>query len=175
MSKIITKAFPNAKNGIPYKECIEVSGSLPITAISHNLGDYGTVEMVGNSLCVSIPKPSHDVDVSVELKGACITCQPVTVRGTITVDGICDCVPVSFETVELPTRTIGAYISVAIPVHGTPPIVSAGGSAPTGMRIRLDGSMVIIDGTYCKAGDIKFAVKNDCSCEPIWWNWADNE
>ncbi len=175
MSKVITKSFPNANKGIPYKECIEVSGSLPITAVKHNLGDYGKVEMVGNSLCISIENPQYDVDVSVELKGSCTTCSPVTVKGTITVDGICDCVPVSFGSVVLPERIIDSYISVAIPVHGTPKIVSAGGSAPTGMRIRLDGSMVIIDGTYCKAGDIKFAVTNDCSCEPVWWNWADYE
>jgi hypothetical protein len=175
MSKIIHKAFPAAKKGIPYKECIDISGTLPIVTISHNLGDYGTVEMVGNSLCVTIKDPQYDVDVSVQLRGSCLTCRPVTVVGSITVDGVCDCVPVSFGSVVLPAREINSYISVAIPILGTPPIVSAGGSAPKGMRIRLDGSMIVIDGTYCNAGDIKFSVKNDCTCEPVSWNWSDYE
>ena len=63
---MIALTFPNATKGIPYNECVEITGSLPIKLLTSSVDG---VKMVGNMLCVSIENPQSDVDVAVSLQG----------------------------------------------------------------------------------------------------------
>lgn len=168
--------LPPAIIGTPYKECVEITGTLPITVGKHNLGDDGEVEMFGNLMCVTIPSPSGSIDLAVELQGACTTCKPVVVTSSITASaasGGCACTPISFSTPSLPTLSVGDYVDIAVVVNGSMPIEVCGGAAAKCLTIKLDGNIVSIRGTYEKEGPIMFSVKNSCSCDCVVWDYWD--
>lgn len=166
--------LPPAIVGTPYKECVEITGSLPITVVKHNLGSEGSIEMFGNLMCVTIPNPKASVDLAVELRGACTTCNNVIVKSTITASaasGGCACTPVSFEWQDLPSIKVGDYVDLGIVVKGTMPFEVCGGSAAKCLTIKLDGNIVTVKGKYEAEGPIMFSLKNSCTCDCAVWDY----
>jgi hypothetical protein len=166
--------LPPAIIGVPYKECVEVTGSLPISVVKHNLGSEGSIEMFGNLMCVTIPSPKASIDLAVELRGACTTCKNVVVSSTITASaasGGCACTPVGFDWQELPEISVGDDVNIAVLVTGTLPFEVCGGSAAKCLTIKLDGNIVTIKGTYEAEGPIMFSLKNSCSCDCAVWDY----
>lgn len=167
--------LPQASVGVPYKECVEVTGSLPISVVKHNLGDEGSVEMFGNLMCVTIPNPKASIDLAVELRGACTTCKNVVVGSTITVSaasGGCACTPVGLEWKALPDISVGDYVDIAVLVTGTMPFEVCGGAAARCLTIKLDGNIVNIRGKYEAEGPIMFSLKNSCTCDCVVWDYS---
>jgi len=180
--------LPSAIIGVPYKECVEVTGSLPISVVKHNLGSEGSIEMFGNLMCVTIPSPKASIDLAVELRGACTTCKNVVVTSTITASaasGGCACTPVGFEWQDLskigivdvfddeaiPQIQIGSEVNIAVLVTGSMPFEVCGGSAAKCLTIKLEGNIVTIKGTYEAEGPIMFSLKNSCSCDCAVWDY----
>jgi hypothetical protein len=180
--------LPPAIIGVPYKECVEVTGSLPISVVKHNLGSEGSIEMFGNLMCVTIPSPKASIDLAVELRGACTTCKNVVVTSTITASaasGGCACTPVGFEWQDLskigivdvfddeaiPQIQIGSEVNIAVLVTGSMPFEVCGGSAAKCLTIKLEGNIVTIKGIYEAEGPIMFSLKNSCSCDCAVWDY----
>lgn len=166
--------LPSAIIGVPYKECVEVTGSLPISVVKHNLGSEGSIEMFGNLMCVTIPSPKASIDLAVELRGACTTCKNVVVSSTITASsasGGCACTPVEFVWQDLPTINVGDYVNLAILVEGAMPFEVCGGGAARCLTIKLEGNIVTIKGTYEAEGPITFSLKNSCDCNCVVWDY----
>lgn len=159
---MIALTFPNAIKGTPYNECVTVTGTLPIKLLSSNVEG---VKMVGNMLCVSIANPQSDIDIAVELQGACITCKPITASGSITVSaGGCECTPVSIPTQAVPALIIGEEYYAVIQIDGTGPFEFCGASVPRCMKAKINGNVVTISGKPEVAGAVVFSVKS--TCEP---------
>lgn len=159
---MIALTFPNATKGIPYNECVEITGSLPIKLLTSSVDG---VKMVGNMLCVSIENPQSDVDVAVSLQGACTTCQPVTAMGSIAVSaGGCECTPVSIQAQTVPTLVVGEEYYAVIEISGTGPFEFCGASVPRCMNAKINGNVVTISGKPEVAGAVIFSVKS--TCEP---------
>jgi hypothetical protein len=159
---MIALTFPNATKGIPYNECVEISGTLPIKLLSSNVEG---VKIVGNMLCVSIASPQSDIDIAVSLQGACTTCKPVTASGGIVVSaGGCECTPVSIQAQTVPTLVLGEDYYAAIEISGTGPFEFCGASVPRCMNAKISGNIVTISGKPEVAGAVIFSVKS--TCEP---------
>jgi len=159
---VINLTFPAATKGIAYAECVEITGTLPITVVKSNIDG---VKMVGNMLCVNIANPQSDIDVAVELQGACITCKTVTASGQITVsEAGCNCEPVSIPVQSAPALVVGQEYYAVIQINGTGPFEFCGASVPRCMNAKINGNVVTISGKPEVAGPVVFSVKS--TCEP---------
>jgi hypothetical protein len=164
---VITKSFPPAKPGVPYRECVTLNGTLPINLVSHNLGEDADVSIVGNQLCISIENPTGPADVAVLVRSACKGCKAETVVGSIelaTEDG-CGCIPMSYLTPNLPNAVVGQPYFGTVQLGGTGPFEICGYSVPKCMKIVLRGNLVEISGTPEVVGMATFTARAKCdSC-----------
>lgn len=167
---MITATLPKVKKGVPYNECISLTGTTPFTVLSHNVSN-GTVKVVGNQLCISIESPTVGFDFAAEVKGGCEGCESETITAVIGLDqttGACECV-VAF----LPAQTIpplpasGQQYFASILLGGTGPFELCGGSAPRCLSIELKGVYVEVRGRYDGLGQVKFSFKNGCQCDCV--------
>lgn len=165
---MITAILPSQAQGKPYQECINLTGTQPFTLLSHNLAS-GEAKIVGSTLCLSIPSPSGAIDFAASVKGGCSGCTPETIVSAIGyVESLdeCLCDPVTIPNQTIPPLVAGQYFA-AIQLSGSMPFTLCGGAAPRCLSIELSGNMVIVKGRYDGNGDVKFSVKNNCSCDCV--------
>lgn len=165
---MIVTSLPAMRQGVPYTECIALTGSGPFKLVSSNLSN-GTAKVVGDNLCVTIPSPSAAIDFVAEVKGNCVDCKTVTIKAEIAYSvtaNACVCVPVTIPAQVVPPLVVGQYFA-AIQVNGTVPLELCGGAAPRCLKIELKGNIVQVSGRYDGQGDVKFSVKNDCACDCV--------
>ena len=159
---MINLTFPNAVKGTPYNECVAITGTLPIKLLSSNVEG---VKMVGNMLCVSIANPQSDIDIAVELQGACVSCKPITASGGITVSaGGCECTPLTIPAQTPPALVLGEEYYAVVQIDGTGPFEFCGASVPRCMNAKINGNVVTISGKPEVTGAVVFSVKS--TCEP---------
>ena len=171
---MIIATLPPLLQGIPYTECIALTGTGPFKLVSSNISG-GTAQIVGDNLCVSIPKPSAAIDFVAEVKGNCADCKTITIKAEIAYSATanaCVCTPVSFPTQTIPPLVLGQYFA-AIQVLGLGPLELCGGAAPRCLKIELKGNIVQVSGRYDGLGDVKFSVKNACSCDCVTFTIAE--
>jgi hypothetical protein len=165
---MIIAVLPAMLQGVPYTECIALTGSGPFVLVSNNLAK-GTAKIVGDNLCVTIPSPESAIDFVAEIKGSCVDCKTVTIKAEIRYSEsatLCVCTPVTIPAQTIPPLIVGQYFA-AIEVRGTPPLELCGGAAPRCLKIELKGNIVQVSGRYDGIGDIKFSVKNACTCDCV--------
>lgn len=158
--------LPAMDEGVPYKECVTLTGTQPFTLIKHNLGTAGTAQIVGDQLCIDIPSPVAFIDFAATVATSCDGCAPETVVAEIDFSpvGVCECVSATISPQTMPPLVSGQYFGTLI-LNGTAPFELCGGSAPRCLKIELKGNLVTVSGRYDGNGDVVFSVKNACTCD----------
>jgi hypothetical protein len=166
----ISITLPSGTVGVPYNECITLQGTGPFSVLDNNLGDSGTIDIVGSSLCIKIPNPKGSLDVSIEIIGGCSGCASETLVGSIAVgSGECACVPLSIADQEYLNPVVGQFYQAAIKVSGTVPIEICGASLPRCLNAEIVGNILTISGNYEKDARIIVSLKNACTCDCLVW------
>jgi hypothetical protein len=168
----ITTTLPSQQQGVPYKECITLAGTGPFSVGKHNLGDLGSVEIIGTQLCVTITSPKGAIDFAAEVSGSCSGCLPETIVASIPfiAAASCSCLPISFHDGRSlciqanSNNTVRAVIELEGTADG---LEFCGDALADCLGAKFVGNTIVITGTLKDpVFPIQFplAIKNSCMC-----------
>jgi hypothetical protein len=172
---MIEVSLPAMSAGIPYKECVTLTGTPPFSLVSHNIAkSEGSVLIAGSSLCIQIDSPNAWIDFAAEVKGGCASCGTETITAEIEYAedaASCVCTPATIEPQVTPPLRAGQYMAT-VQLSGSMPFELCGTSIPKCLSLKLEGNLVTVSGRYDGAGDVTFSVKNACTCDCVTYKIA---